>query len=47
VTPWIPPPALDPLYFFLPLALAGIVTFALFAVQRIAQLFADQDEDSK
>jgi hypothetical protein len=47
VTLWIPPPAFDPLYFFLPLALAGIVTFALFGVQRIAQLFADHDEDSK
>jgi len=47
VTPWIPPPALEPLYFFLPLALAGIVTFALFSVHWIAQLFADQDEDSK
>jgi len=47
VTPWIPPPALETLYFFLPLALAGIVTFALFSVQWIAQLFADQDEDSK
>jgi len=47
VTPWIPPPALDALYFFLPLALAGIVTFALFGAQWIAQLFADQDEDSK
>jgi hypothetical protein len=47
VTPWIPPPALDHLYFFLPLALAGIVTFAIFSVQWIAQLFADQDEDSK
>ncbi len=47
MTPWIPPPALDPLYFFLPLGLAGIVTFALFCVQCIAQLFADQDEDSK
>jgi hypothetical protein len=47
MTPWSPPPALEPLYFFLPLALAGIVTFALFSVQSIAQLFVDQDEDSK
>jgi hypothetical protein len=47
VIPWIPPSGLHSLYFFLPLALAGVVTFALFGVQRIAQLFADQDEDSK
>jgi len=46
----IPPgdlPALDPLYMFFPLALAGIVTFALLSVQWLAQLFADQDEGSK
>jgi hypothetical protein len=47
VTPWIPPPALDPLYFFLPLALAGIVTFALCGVQWIAQFFADHDKGSE
>lgn len=47
MTPWILPPGLDPLYFFLPLALVGIVTFALLAVQSIAQLFVDHDEDSK
>ena len=47
MTPWIPPSALDPLYFFLPLELAGIVTFALLTVQWIAQLFVDHDEGSK
>ena len=44
---WIPPPSLDPLYCFLPVALAGIVTLALLTVQWIAQLFADQDKGSK
>jgi hypothetical protein len=44
---WIPPPELDPLYVFLPLALAGIVTFALLTLQWLAQLFVDHDEGSK
>jgi len=46
----IPPgdwPALDPLYVFLPLALAGFVTFAILSVHWLAQLFADQDPGSK
>jgi hypothetical protein len=46
----IPPstwPSLDPLYAFLPLALAGFVTFVLLSMQWLAQLFADQDEGSK
>jgi hypothetical protein len=50
VNPLFPPSgwaSLDPLYVFLPLALAGFVTFVLLSVQRLAQLFADQDEGSK
>ena len=46
----IPPgdwPALDPLYVFLPLALAGFVTVVLLSVQWLAQLFADEDQGSK
>jgi hypothetical protein len=46
----IPPgdwPALDPLYVFLPLALAGFVTVALLSVQWLAQLFADHHDGSK
>ena len=43
----IPPPEFDPLYVFLPLALAGFVTFALLSVQWLAQFFADQDRGSK
>ncbi len=43
----IPPPEFDPLYVFLPLALAGFVTVVLLSVQWLAQLFADQDRDSK
>jgi hypothetical protein len=43
----IPRPALDLLYIFLPLALAGFVTFALPSVEWLAQLFADQDKSSK
>jgi hypothetical protein len=38
---------LDPLYVFLPLALAGFVTVVLLSVQWLAHLFADQDEGSK
>ena len=47
MNPWILLPALDLLYVFLPLALAGFATFAILSVQWIAQLFADQDESSK
>jgi len=50
VNPLISPgdgPALDHLYVFLPLALAGIVTFVLLSVQSLAQLFADWREGSK
>lgn len=43
----IPPPSLDPLYVFLPLVLAGLVTVVLLSVQSIAQFFADRDEGSK
>ena len=39
--------ALDPLYVFLPLALAGFVTLALLSAQWLAQLFADQDQGSQ
>ena len=41
---WAP---FDPLYVFLPLALAGFVTLALLSSQWLAQLFADQDQGSK
>jgi hypothetical protein len=44
---WIPLPALDSLYIFLPLALAGVVTFAILSAHWIAQLFADHDKGSK
>jgi len=44
---WIPPPAFDSLYIFLPLAVAVFVTFAILSVQWVAQLYADQDESSK
>ena len=37
----------DPLYVFLPLALAGLITVVLLSVQWLAQLFADQDKSSK
>ena len=43
----IPPPEFDPLYVFLPLALAGFVTAVLLCVQWLAQFFADQDRGSK
>jgi hypothetical protein len=43
----IPPPALDPLYVFLPLVLAGLVTVVLLSAQSIAQFFADRDEGSE
>jgi hypothetical protein len=39
--------ALDPQYVFLPLALAGFVTFALMSVQWLAQFIADRDQGSK
>jgi hypothetical protein len=41
------PALLDPLYLFLPLALAAFVTFVLLSVQWLAQLFADRHEGSK
>ena len=37
----------DPLYTFLPLALAGLTTAAIFGVQRFAGLFSDHDESSQ
>jgi lipid-A-disaccharide synthase-like uncharacterized protein len=36
-----------PLYAFLPLALAGFATAALFSVQWLVQLFADHDQGSQ
>ena len=45
--PWVDCAALDPLYVFLPLALAGFVTLALLSAQWLAQLFADDDQGSK
>jgi hypothetical protein len=39
--------ALDPLYVFLPLAMAGFVTFALCSVQSLVQVFANRDQGSK
>jgi hypothetical protein len=39
--------ALDPLYVFLPLVLAGFVTVVLLSVHWLARLFADQDKGSK
>jgi hypothetical protein len=47
VNPWIPPPTIDLLYVFLPLALAGFVTLAILSVHWIAQVFLDNDEGSK
>src|SRR6266481_3984473 len=44
---WILLPTIDPLNVFLPLALAGFVTFAILSVHWIAQLFLDNDEGSK
>jgi lipid-A-disaccharide synthase-like uncharacterized protein len=38
---------LDPVDVILPLALAGVVTFALFSVLWLVQLFADEDQGSK
>jgi hypothetical protein len=43
----IPLPEFDPLYVFLPLALAGFVTFALSSLQWLAQFFAHHDRGSK
>ena len=43
----IPPPAFDPLYAFLPLALAEFVTAVVLGVPWFAQLFADRHKDSK
>jgi hypothetical protein len=50
VNPLFPPSgraSFDSLYVFLPLALAGFVTFVLLSVQWLPQLFDDQDEGSK
>jgi hypothetical protein len=35
------------LYLFLPVALAGFVTFAVISVEWLARLFVDQDEGSR
>ena len=47
-------PALDPvavahhpLYLFLPLAIAGLFTAAIFAAQWFAGLFSDRDQSSQ
>jgi hypothetical protein len=37
----------DPLYPFLPLALAGFTTAVIFAVHRFADLFSDHDQSFK
>ncbi|MGB7434030.1 MAG: hypothetical protein WBR26_25160 [Candidatus Acidiferrum sp.] len=41
------PVAHDPLYPFLPLAIAGLFTAAIFAVQWFAGLFSDRDKSSE
>jgi hypothetical protein len=47
--PFLDPAALDhaPLRFFLPLAIAGLFTAAIFAVQWLAGLFSDRDKGSQ
>jgi hypothetical protein len=37
----------DPVYTFLPLALAGLTTAVIFGVQRFVGLFSDRDESSQ
>ena len=37
----------DPLYTFLPLALAALTTPVIFGVQRFVGLFSDHDESSQ
>jgi len=37
----------DPLYTFLPLALAALTTAVIFGVQRFVGLFSDHDESSQ
>jgi|GEM_PF-5019935 hypothetical protein len=37
----------DPLYPFLPLAIAGLFTAAIFAVQWFAGLFSDRNKSSQ
>jgi hypothetical protein len=37
----------DPLYTFLPLALAALTTAIIFGVQRFVGLFSDHDESSQ
>ena len=37
----------DPLYAFLPLALAGFTTAVVFSVHRFVGLFSDRDESSQ
>lgn len=36
-----------PFYVFLPLALAGVATAALFSMQWLVQLFTDHDQGSQ
>lgn len=36
----------DPLYMFLPLALARFLTVPFFSVQRLGHLFGDRPKDS-
>jgi len=47
--PFLDPVAIahDPLYPFLPLAIAGFFTAAIFAVQWFAGLFSDRDKSSQ
>jgi len=47
--PFLDPVAVahDPLYTFLPLAISGLFTAAIFAVQWFAGLFSDRDSSSQ
>jgi hypothetical protein len=47
--PFLDPAAIahDPLYPFLPLAIAGLFTASVFAVQWFAGLFSDRDKSSQ
>ena len=47
MNPLFPPPALDLLYIFQPLAPPGFVTVVHLSVEWLAQLFADEDQSSK
>jgi hypothetical protein len=47
VNPLFPPPALDLLYIFQPVAPPGFVTVMLLSVHWLAQSFADEEQSSK